>query len=82
MRGYSPEKRRQLLEFVTASDRIPSNGIGSVVFVVQRSGGDSDRVPTSMTCFGRLLLPEYASRRKMREKLRVALENGRGFGVP
>jgi hypothetical protein len=52
------------------------------MFVVQRNGPDSERVPTSLTCFGRLLLPEYSSRRKLKEKLRLALENGRGFGVP
>ncbi|KAH0566144.1 hypothetical protein GP486_000447 [Trichoglossum hirsutum] len=82
VRQYSPEKKRQLLEFVTASDRVPVNGLESVTFVVQRNGPDSERVPTSLTCFGRLLLPEYSSRRKLKEKLKLALENGRGFGVP
>lgn len=42
VRGYSPEKKRQLLEFVTASDRVPVNGIGSIMFVIQRNGPDSD----------------------------------------
>ncbi|KAJ6256235.1 Ubiquitin-protein ligase [Drechslerella dactyloides] len=82
VRTYDNDQRRALLEFVTASDRVPVSGIASVMFVVQRNGGDSERVPTSLTCFGRLLLPEYSGRKKMREKLRVALENGRGFGVP
>ncbi|KAI9762429.1 MAG: hypothetical protein M4579_000405 [Chaenotheca gracillima] len=82
VRGYTPEKKRQLLEFVTASDRVPANGAGSILFVIQRNGPDSDRVPTSLTCFGRLLLPEYSSKRKLKEKLRLALENGKGFGVP
>ncbi|EWC46383.1 hypothetical protein DRE_04326 [Drechslerella stenobrocha 248] len=82
VRTYDNDQRRALLEFVTASDRVPVSGISSVMFVIQRNGGDSERVPTSLTCFGRLLLPEYSGRKKMREKLRVALENGRGFGVP
>ncbi|KAF3905255.1 hypothetical protein ABW21_db0204822 [Orbilia brochopaga] len=82
VRTYDNTQRRALLEFVTASDRVPVSGIASVMFVVQRNGGDSERVPTSLTCFGRLLLPEYGGRKKMREKLRIALENGRGFGVP
>ncbi|EPS43749.1 hypothetical protein H072_2266 [Dactylellina haptotyla CBS 200.50] len=81
-RTYDNDQKRALLEFVTASDRVPVSGISSVMFVIQRNGGDSERVPTSLTCFGRLLLPEYSGRKKMREKLRVALENGRGFGVP
>ncbi|KAF3923898.1 hypothetical protein AA313_de0208063 [Arthrobotrys entomopaga] len=82
VRTYDNNQKRALLEFVTASDRVPVSGISSVMFVIQRNGGDSERVPTSLTCFGRLLLPEYSGRKKMREKLRVALENGRGFGVP
>ncbi|CUS13190.1 unnamed protein product [Tuber aestivum] len=82
VRGFSAERRRQLLEFVTASGRVPVNGISSIMFVIQRNGPDSDRVPTSLTCFGRLLLPEYSNRKKLRDKLRVALENGKGFGVP
>ncbi|KAF3484349.1 ubiquitin-protein ligase E3A [Arthroderma uncinatum] len=42
---YSHEKRGQLLEFVTASDRIPVNGIPSIMFVIQRNGvGDSTAI--------------------------------------
>lgn len=106
---YSQERKRQLLEFVTASDRVPVNGIRSILFVIQRSGGDSEvsfflcfclpfiqeekapanfglhctqRLPTTLTCFGRLLLPEYSSKKKLKQKLQIALENGKGFGVP
>ncbi len=43
LRGFSTEKLRQLLEFVTASDRIPIQGISSVDFIVQRNG-DGDEV--------------------------------------
>ncbi|KZF21159.1 hypothetical protein L228DRAFT_240036 [Xylona heveae TC161] len=82
VRQFSPVEKRHLLEFVTASDRVPVNGVESILFVIQRNGPDSDRVPTSLTCFGRLLLPEYSSKAKLEEKLRLALENGKGFGVP
>ena len=37
-RGYSDEKKAHLLEFVTASDRIPVNGISSIMFVIQKNG--------------------------------------------
>ncbi len=43
VRGFSTDKVRQLLEFVTASDRIPIQGISSVDFIVQRNG-DGDEV--------------------------------------
>ena len=42
VRCYSAEQRAQLLEFVTASDRIPVNGISSIMFVIQKNGvGDA-----------------------------------------
>ncbi|KAM5466578.1 hypothetical protein MauCBS54593_005835 [Microsporum audouinii] len=78
---YSHEKRGRLLEFVTASDRVPVNGIPSIMFVIQRNGVGDSRLPTSLTCFGRLLLPEYSSTAVLEEKLDKALENARGFGV-
>jgi len=81
VKQYSPDKKRQLLEFVTASDRVPVNGMASIMFVIQKNGVGDARLPTSLTCFGRLLLPEYSSRTVMQEKLEKALENARGFGV-
>lgn len=38
VRGYTNEKKAQLLEFVTASDRVPVNGISSIMFVIQKNG--------------------------------------------
>jgi len=48
---------------------------------VQRSGPDSDRLPTAHTCFNILLMPEYGSRGKLRERLEIAVENAEGFGL-
>ncbi|KAI9092800.1 hypothetical protein DFS34DRAFT_596368 [Phlyctochytrium arcticum] len=73
--------KRKLLEFVTASDRVPVGGWGGVTFVIQRNGPDTDRLPTALTCFGRLLLPEYASREKLHDRLLTAIENAKGFGL-
>ncbi|KAK2734057.1 hypothetical protein FQN55_002925 [Onygenales sp. PD_40] len=81
VRRYPQTRKRQLLEFVTASDRVPVNGISSIMFVIQKNGTGDSRLPTSLTCFGRLLLPEYSSRAVLEEKLEKALENARGFGV-
>ncbi|KAH7020636.1 ubiquitin-protein ligase E3A [Macrophomina phaseolina] len=79
--GMTQEQKRKLLEFVTASDRVPVAGIESVVFWVQRNGPDGEGLPTSSTCFGRLLLPEYEGREKLERKLGIALENSKGFGA-
>ncbi|KAL4873065.1 hypothetical protein BDV12DRAFT_116269 [Aspergillus spectabilis] len=78
---FSAEQKAQLLEFVTASDRVPVNGIASIMFVIQKNGVGDARLPTSLTCFGRLLLPEYSSKSVLEEKLSKALENAQGFGV-
>ncbi|KAG0241943.1 hypothetical protein BGW41_005108 [Actinomortierella wolfii] len=75
------EQHKQLLAFVTGSDRVPIRGLRDLVFVIQRNGPDSDRLPTALTCFSRLLLPEYASREKMKERLVTAIENSHGFGL-
>ena len=73
--------KRMLLEFVTASDRVPLKGLASLTFVIQRNGPDTDRLPSALTCFGRLLLPEYSSKEKLRERLATAIENAKGFGL-
>ena len=78
--SYDDEERRHLLEFVTANSRVPVNGIRSLMFGIVRNGGDTERIPTAMTCFGKLLLPEYCCVGKLRTKLRIALDNRRGFG--
>lgn len=44
------ESVRRLLEFVTASDRIPVNGIRNIQFIIQRNGND-DHVCNHITVF-------------------------------
>ncbi|KAJ3175238.1 hypothetical protein HDU87_006320 [Geranomyces variabilis] len=75
------DHKKKLLNFVTASDRVPLNGLGGLTFVVQRNGPDTNRLPTSLTCFGRLLLPEYATKEKLEDRLITAIENAKGFGL-
>ena len=41
--SWSDARKRQLLVFVTGSDRVPVRGLQSLTFVVQRNGPDSDR---------------------------------------
>ncbi|KAH9244934.1 hypothetical protein BASA81_017637 [Batrachochytrium salamandrivorans] len=57
------EHKKKLLNFVTASDRIPLSGFGSLTFVVQRNGPDTDRLPTALTCFGRFFYQSIIQRR-------------------
>ncbi|KAL9104229.1 MAG: hypothetical protein Q9163_000777 [Psora crenata] len=76
------KKLRQLLEFVTASDRLPVGGMTRVIFMIQKNGVGDERLPTSLTCFGRLLLPEFSSPKVLAKMLSKALENSKGFGQP
>lgn len=39
---FSSMQLRQLLEFVTASDRIPVNGVSSILFVIQKNGTEDE----------------------------------------
>ncbi|KEQ74409.1 hypothetical protein M436DRAFT_44092, partial [Aureobasidium namibiae CBS 147.97] len=80
VKAYPQEKQKQLLEFVTASSRVPVNGAESLVFVVERSDSETSALPGSSTCFGTLRLPEYESKEILASKLGIALEHSLGFG--
>lgn len=83
VKRYDDRMKRKLLEFVTASDRVPVGGTRNLQFVVQKNGeeeGDGGHLPTAYTCYGTLLLPEYKDKDVLRERLGMALENAQGFG--
>ncbi|AEO58791.1 hypothetical protein MYCTH_2306381 [Thermothelomyces thermophilus ATCC 42464] len=83
VKRYDENMKRKLLEFVTASDRVPVGGVKNLMFIIQRNGEEEDpagRLPTSYTCYGTLLLPEYKDKEMLRERLGMALENAQGFG--
>ncbi|KAH6618130.1 hypothetical protein B0J18DRAFT_371153 [Chaetomium sp. MPI-SDFR-AT-0129] len=83
VKRYDEGMKRKLLEFVTASDRVPVGGVKNLMFIIQRNGEEEDRtgrLPTSYTCYGTLLLPEYPDKEVLRERLGMALENAQGFG--
>jgi ubiquitin-protein ligase E3 A len=39
------------------------------------------RLPTAHTCFNVLLLADYSSKEKLRERLLTAMANAEGFGM-
>jgi len=80
VKKFDLDQKRKLLEFVTATDRVPVGGMRNMQFTLQKNGQDDVHLPTSATCFGILLLPEYSSKEVMKEKLLTALENSKGFG--
>lgn len=78
---FTLEQKRQFLMFTTGSDRAPVGGLSTLSICIQRAGPDTERLPTSHTCFDTLLLPEYSSKEKMRERLLTAITNAQGFGL-
>lgn len=75
-----PEKK-SFLSFVTGCDRAPVGGLSKLRILIQRSGPDTDRLPTSHTCFNILMLPDYETKEKLQERLMVAIQNAQGFGL-
>jgi ubiquitin-protein ligase E3 A len=81
VRGFSEGEKRRLLEFITGSDRIPLGGMAKLKFIIVKNGPDSNRLPTAHTCFNALLMCEYSSKEKLRERLTKAISYAKGFGM-
>lgn len=77
----SHENKIKFLQFSTGSDRSPIGGLGNLELKIAKHGPDTDRLPCSQTCFNYLLVPEYSSKEKLREKLMLAIQNNVGFGM-
>lgn len=80
---YDDKHRRNLLRFITGSDRLPCVGEASD-FGIQLSclgDVDSDRFPTAHTCFNQLCLYRYSTKQKLQEKLTKAIDECTGFDL-
>ncbi|KAF9347192.1 putative E3 ubiquitin-protein ligase, partial [Mortierella sp. NVP85] len=79
---FDDRNQRRLLQFITASDRYPATGIANLSFKITCMGShDSERFPTSHTCFNQLCLYNYHGREKLRNMLLRAMNESEGFGV-
>ncbi|XP_061681552.1 ubiquitin-protein ligase E3A [Syngnathoides biaculeatus] len=81
LHSFGEEQKRLFLQFTTGTDRAPVGGLGKLKMIITKNGSDSDRLPTSHTCFNVLLLPEYSSKQKLRERLLKAITYAQGFGM-
>lgn len=79
--SFTLEQKKKFLFFTSGCDRAPVGGLSRLILTIQRSGPDTDRLPTAHTCFYVMLLPEYRTENKMRSKLLLAIENAQGFGL-
>ncbi|OLY82509.1 Ubiquitin-protein ligase E3A [Smittium mucronatum] len=79
---FSKEEKRNLLRFVTGSSFLPLGGFKNFSFVLLRNGSsDSESLPTSQTCFSRLLIPPIKDKEELRQKLLISINNYYGFGL-
>ncbi|XP_066435273.1 ubiquitin-protein ligase E3A isoform X2 [Eleutherodactylus coqui] len=79
--SFTDEQKRLFLQFTTGTDRAPVGGLGKLKMIIAKNGPDTDRLPTSHTCFNVLLLPEYSSKEKLKERLLKAITYAKGFGM-
>ncbi|XP_068175599.1 ubiquitin-protein ligase E3A [Antennarius striatus] len=79
--SFGEEQKKLFLQFTTGTDRAPVGGLGKLKMIIAKNGSDTDRLPTSHTCFNALLLPEYSSKEKLRERLLKAITYAKGFGM-
>eukprot|EP01080_Neovahlkampfia_damariscottae_P010476 gene10476-2998_t len=77
------QERRQFLEFVTGSNRLPIGGIKHLnpkLSIIKLVSTKKDEVlPTSNTCFHYLKLSEYSSKKVLKERLFTSMKYGQGF---
>ncbi|GJJ73506.1 E3 ubiquitin-protein ligase HECTD2 [Entomortierella parvispora] len=79
---FEDKNQRRLLQFITASDRYPATGIANLAFKITCMGShDSNRYPTTHTCFNQLCLYNYKGREKLKNMLMRAMNESEGFGV-
>lgn len=79
--SLAPDQQRKFLAFCTGSDRSPIRGLADLRLKIQRNGPDSELLPTASTCFNTILLPAYASKEKLQQKLVIAIQESEGFGL-
>ncbi|KAI5298305.1 Ubiquitin-protein ligase [Ascosphaera atra] len=85
MSEFTPQQRRDFLQFVTGSPKLPIGGFRSLtpVFTVVCRPSEppytpDDYLPSVMTCVNYLKLPDYSSIEVLQQRLNVAMREGQG----
>ncbi|EDQ89780.1 uncharacterized protein MONBRDRAFT_16657, partial [Monosiga brevicollis MX1] len=79
--NFSDNEKRAFLQFTTGTRRAPVGGLRTMKFIIAKQGADSERLPTSHTCFNALMIPEYSSKEKLEQLLKKAIQYSEGFGM-
>ncbi|KAG0237129.1 Ubiquitin fusion degradation protein 4 [Actinomortierella wolfii] len=85
MSEYTTEERRQFLQFITGSPKLPIGGFKNLhpPFTVVCKPYEAplkadDYLPSVMTCANYLKMPDYSSKAVMRRKIEIAMNEGQG----
>lgn len=84
MSNFSAQQRREFLQFISGSVRLPHGGwkamapLTVVCKTVEGGSKPDDYLPSVMTCVNYLKIPNYSSVDVMRERFSVAFQEGRG----
>ncbi|KAJ5105721.1 hypothetical protein NUU61_003068 [Penicillium alfredii] len=85
MSELDAQKRRDFLQFVTGSPKLPIGGFKSLtpIFTVVCRPSEppytpDDYLPSVMTCVNYLKLPDYSSLDVLKERISVAIKEGQG----
>eukprot|EP00941_MAST-03F_sp_MAST-3F-sp1_P003078 g3078.t1 len=82
VKHLNDDLQKQLLRFITGSQRVPIEGLGSVVIVVQKSNMNINCLPVAHTCTQTIELPCYPTKEILKEKLLLSLRwENEGFGL-
>lgn len=76
---YSSDDKKRLLMFITGNERVSVGNTEHSRLIIVKNGCDTERLPSSQTCFNTFLLPEYSSKEKLKNKLGLAISMTKGF---
>jgi hypothetical protein len=89
-KDFDQEMKARLLQFVTGTSSVPSRGFsvlqgvdGNIKkFTIHGVDKAAQFLPRSHTCFNRIDLPNYSTKRELRHQLKMAVTMGAiGFGM-
>lgn len=85
MTGFSEDERREFLQFITGSPKLPIGGWKNLspMFTIVRKPHEppltsDDYLPSVMTCVNYLKLPDYSSKEAMHKRLLTSVTEGKG----
>ncbi|KAG5670792.1 hypothetical protein PVAND_001031 [Polypedilum vanderplanki] len=80
---FNREEQRSFLQFITGTPKLPVGGFKSLIppltivaKKIDENQNPDDFLPSVMTCVNYLKLPEYSNREIMKEKLKIAANEG------